>query len=60
MPSKRIGRPPLDTESPSVRVNVRVTERQYDELWATAERDGLTVPEVIRRLARLVPKDPKA
>jgi hypothetical protein len=46
---QRPGRPPLDANSPSVHVNVRVPARQYDELYAEAQRRGLSVPEVIRR-----------
>lgn len=50
---QRPGRPPLDAKSPSVRVNVRVPGDQYDALWAKARREGVTVPEVIRRQANI-------
>jgi hypothetical protein len=54
---RRNGRPPLDTDSPSVSVNVRVPAARYDELFAAAQRQGLSVPQVIRSRANLsIPK----
>jgi hypothetical protein len=47
------GRPPLDEDDESVPVCVSLPGRQYDAMYTRAERDGVTVPEVIRRdLAR--------
>ena len=43
------GRPPLDPESPSVPVNVRVSERAYDALYARATAAHVTVPALIRQ-----------
>ena len=45
----RIGRPPLDPDSPSVRVSLSVPARQYDELYAKAQRERVSVPELMRR-----------
>jgi hypothetical protein len=54
MPPRRTGRPPLDTDSRSVPVNVRVPADRYDELFAQARRQGLSVPQVIRTRAHLL------
>lgn len=57
MPARRNGRPPVDRESRSVPVNVRVPATRYDELYAQARREGRSVPQVIRSRAQLsVPK----
>lgn len=56
-PARRNGRPPLDAGSSSVSVNVRVPATRYDELYAQASREGLSVPQVIRdRAGLLTPK----
>jgi hypothetical protein len=47
---KRVGRPPIgDGDVPSARVNVVMSGRQYDHAYAAARREGISVPEVIRR-----------
>jgi hypothetical protein len=46
---KRTGRPRLDEHDESVHINVTVPARQYDRLWAQAQRERCSVPEVIRR-----------
>jgi hypothetical protein len=51
---RRIGRPPLDAASKSVPVTVRVPGPRYDQLYARAQRAGVTVPEIIRRDSGLV------
>jgi hypothetical protein len=54
MPARRNGRPPLDADSPSVHITVRVSGRQYDALYEQARREGRTIPDVIRRSSRLL------
>ena len=44
------GRLPLDPNDPSALVHLRLPGRQYDQLFAVAQRSRMTVPEVIRRL----------
>ena len=51
--ARRIGRPPLDPASSSVPVTVRMPARQYDALYAQAQRERTTVAEVLRRSSRL-------
>ena len=46
---KTPGRPPLDDSDDSVPVHLTITARQYDDLFARAQRDRVSVPEVIRR-----------
>ena len=43
------GRPPLDPDDPSVPVCLKHPSRQYDEAYHRAQRDRISVPEVIRR-----------
>jgi hypothetical protein len=45
----RPGRPPLDREHDSVQICVSVPDHQYDELYAKAREQRVSVPEVIRR-----------
>jgi hypothetical protein len=52
MPARRIGRPPLDPDSDSVNLTVRVSTRQYDELYAQARRERRTLSEVVRQSFR--------
>jgi hypothetical protein len=51
-PPKRQGRPPLDKEDPSVSVNVRVPGKLYDRMYERAQRERVTIPELIRRNLR--------
>jgi hypothetical protein len=48
---KRGWRPALDPNNPhsSTSVHVTLTGPAYDEIYAQAQRDRVTVPEVIRR-----------
>jgi hypothetical protein len=46
---KRVGRPPLDDDDPSVKVSFSLPSRKYDAICAQALRDHISVPEVIRR-----------
>jgi hypothetical protein len=46
------GRPPVDADDRTVLVKVRLPPRQYDELYAQARRDDVTIPELIRRTLR--------
>lgn len=48
----RIGRPPLDDDADSVPVHVKMTPKDYDTTFRRAQRDGVTVPEQIRRDVR--------
>ena len=43
------GRPPLDQNDHTVNVNVCLPSKQYDEAFQIAQRQRLSVPEVIRR-----------
>jgi len=57
-PTRRTGRPPLQTDSPSVPVTVRVPATRYDALCAQAHRERSTVSDVLRRSSRLLRADP--
>lgn len=43
------GRPPLDDEDPSIDVHLRMPSKQYDDAYARARRERVTVPERIRQ-----------
>jgi hypothetical protein len=50
--TRKTGRPPLDpTGAPSVTVSVRLTARQFDDLYARAQRDRQRLAEILRRAA---------
>jgi hypothetical protein len=59
MAEKPAGRPPLKSGDPSVSVHVRVPSSQYDAVYHRASREGLSVPEYLRRAswAALRPPD---
>jgi hypothetical protein len=46
---RRRGRKPLDPTDPSVFVGVSLPSKQYAELLDRAEREQVSVPEIIRR-----------
>jgi len=46
---RRNGRPPLDPHDPSTTVHLRLPSREYDTLYALAQRAHTSVPEIIRR-----------
>lgn len=46
---KRRGRPYLDGETKSIPVTVALPPKQFDRLCREAQRDGKTLPQVIRR-----------
>lgn len=46
---RRSGRPALDERDPSVAVNVRLPSKWYDDTYARARRERVSVPERIRR-----------
>jgi hypothetical protein len=50
-PTRGPGRPPLDDEDDedSVAVCVKLPSRVYDEQYQRAQRERVSVPEVIRR-----------
>ncbi len=50
-PTRR-GRPPLDETDPSVDVHVKMSSKQYDATYQRAQRERVTVPEMIRRDVR--------
>ena len=55
---RRPGRPPIGDESE--RVNLTVPAAEYDKAASIARRDGVSVPEVIRRgLHRYLSDDPE-
>lgn len=43
------GRPPLDDDDPSVSVSISLPSKQFDALCKRAQRDDVSVPEIIRR-----------
>ncbi len=45
---KRLGRPPLDADDDSVKVNVTIPAKAYDKLFERAQRARCSVPAVIR------------
>ena len=52
---RRRGRPPLTRGDIPAHVNLTVPSRDYDRADAIAKRDGISVPEVLRRgLARVL------
>jgi len=51
-PEPRLGRPPIVDVGIAAKVNVRVAPADYDRMHARAARDGVSVPEVIRRAIR--------
>jgi len=50
---KRRGRPALDPDEESVPVHVRMPATVYDDVYARARLDRVTVPERIRRDIRI-------
>jgi len=46
---KRPGRPSLDPRDPSVRVNLSLPGKGYDDLYTKARVERVSVPELIRR-----------
>jgi hypothetical protein len=57
MATKRIGRPPLDPEGPSVKVGARVSARQFDQLYRVAREQRTTIAEVVRRVLTTTLRD---
>jgi len=55
-PHRPRGRPRLDPEARLVRLSVSVTEQQYDRVFRIAQREGVTMPEVIRQVLRAAEK----
>lgn len=56
---RRPGRPPLTAGDAPAHVNLTVPSRDYDQAAAIARREGVSVPEVIRRgLQRYLGDDP--
>lgn len=50
---KRVGRPRLDPEgNPLAKIQVLLPARQFDMLSRCADRQGISVPEAIRRVLR--------
>jgi hypothetical protein len=56
---KARGHPPrVDDGEPSTPVNVRLSSSEYDYVYAKAQRDRVSVPDVVRRgLAKLLEDD---
>jgi len=46
---RRPGRPPIGDHAGTERVNLTVPAAEYDKAASIARRDGVSVPEVIRR-----------
>lgn len=53
------GRPPLDEDDPSEQICLSVPGKQFDELDARAQRDRVTIQEIIRRDLERQKKYPK-
>jgi Ribbon-helix-helix protein, copG family len=51
------GRPPLDDDADSVHVNVRMPPDQYDDIYERSRREGVSVPEIIRRSIQQTKKE---
>lgn len=45
---KKLGRPPLAPNEPSVSVSVRIPLSQYDRLYKYADRERLSIAESVR------------
>ena len=43
------GRPPLDDDDPSVSVSISLPSKQFDTYCKRAQREDVSVPEIIRR-----------
>jgi hypothetical protein len=57
--ARRPGRPPLADDDPSVPVHLKLPSREYDEAYRRAQREGVSVPEIIRRELRQEFRNPK-
>lgn len=55
---KSPGRPPLGPASRAVPVCVRMTRTEYDAAYARAQRDGVSVPDVLRTALNHALRDP--
>jgi hypothetical protein len=42
------GRPPLDREDVSINLHVRLPTKAYDALWKEAQRERVTLADLIR------------
>ena len=49
MTDTKRGRPPLTPEAIPARVQVRVAPADYDRAYAVAQRDGISVAQVLRQ-----------
>jgi predicted HicB family RNase H-like nuclease len=47
-PTKR-GRPPLTPGDVPARIDIRVSSTQYDQAYQRAQREGISVPALVRR-----------
>ncbi len=47
--ARKRGRPAIKSGEESVSINVREPKSEYDRIWHIANREGVTVPEVLRR-----------
>jgi len=57
---KRPGRPALDPDDRSVPVSINLPSKQYDALCRYALREGVSLPEFLRRyLPRYLPRPNK-
>lgn len=46
---RRLGRPPIDHDDPSVSVSIRLPSRAYDDAYERARQAGVSLPEQLRR-----------
>jgi hypothetical protein len=53
-PRRSRGRPRLDPDDDTVQVHVGLPAKQYDSLCDLANRHRLSVPEVVRRVVRVL------
>lgn len=59
-PVKRPGRPRIDPDDDSVSINVTLPSRQYDQVYAEAQRERVSIAEAVRRRLAKSDADPDA
>ena len=53
---RRTGRPPLDPRDPSKKLTISLPSKQLDDYCKRAIREGVSVPEIVRRDLEKNPK----
>jgi hypothetical protein len=52
MAPRRTGRPPLDPNYPTIQLSLSLPSKRYDELYAQARAERMSMSEFVRRLLR--------